>query len=276
MVRDEFLFHIHITQAQLTLLLLKPQLPIFPNTPKVSSHTVISHHQPHTTQAQLHPPTIMTSPSPTSPQDFGYPLILEDYTTVPLPTTSPTLCATCHTPTPTKCSACKNIRYCTPTCQTLDWPLHKTICKRYTSSLSHSLSDKKSHRRILFFGADNTKPQFAYLSFTDSETTQRQLCSFFFPSAPHQDLKKLSFHNRYLPYFVQLTYDTNPHGTRALSENKGLGVPFRGPVVVMVFDPVEGVSGQPLDVDTTVLGALMGYVGLWREYRGPVFVEVCE
>ncbi|EDU47482.1 MYND finger [Pyrenophora tritici-repentis] len=214
--------------------------------------------------------------SSTSPQDFGYPLILEDYTPVPSPTTTPNLCATCHTPTPRKCSTCKNIRYCSATCQTTDWPLHKPVCKRYLASLTQR-PEKTTTRRILFFPLSATKPTFHYLTLSTNNATPTPTrtpnLSSFFPAVPLTETKKLSFHNRYLPFFVQLTYDTNPAGTRALALNKALGAPFRGPVVAMVFDAEEGVGGLPLDIDTTVLRALSEYVGVWREYQGPVFIE---
>ncbi|CAE7219962.1 zf-MYND domain containing protein [Pyrenophora teres f. teres] len=177
-------------------------------------------------------------------------------------------------PHPQKCSACKNIRYCSPVCQTTDWAPYKTVCKRYLTSLTQRPTDRTT-RRILFFQPSAPKPAFYYLAFPTKNATPTPTpdLSPFFPTIPLTETKKLSFHNRYLPFFVQLTYDANPTGTRVLAENKALGAPFRGPVVVMVFDAEEGVGGFPLDVDTTVFRALAEYVGLWREYQGPVFVE---
>jgi hypothetical protein len=63
-------------------------------------------------------PTAMAS---TALQDFGQPLILEDFipVTQPVSTTSPSLCAVCHAIViqSKKCSGCKDIIYCSKECQ---------------------------------------------------------------------------------------------------------------------------------------------------------------
>jgi hypothetical protein len=127
-------------------------------------------------------------------------------------------------------------------------------------------------RRILYFPVDSAKPIFSVLAF-DEEGTVSGL-EHHFPSVPAREIEKLSFHNRYLPYFIQINYDTNAHGERALAENKSLGLPFRGPVVVLAYDLEVALSGPALNADTTIMGPLMDYLKLWREYDGPKFVEV--
>jgi hypothetical protein len=127
-------------------------------------------------------------------------------------------------------------------------------------------------RRVLYFPVDSAKPIFSVLAF-DEEGTVSGL-EHHFPSVPAQEIKKLSFHNRYLPYFIQINYDTNAHGERALAENKSLRLPFRGPIVVLAYDLEVALSGPALNADTTIMGPLMDYLKLWREYDGPKFVEV--
>jgi hypothetical protein len=61
---------------------------------------------------------------------------------------------------------------------------------------------------------------------------------------------------------------------RVLEDNMSLGLPFRGPVVALAYDPETALSAPALDVDTTIIGPLMNFVILLREYHGPIFIEV--
>ena len=226
----------------------------------------------------------MSPISPYSPQNHGTPHILEDYMPVPAPTRSspPTSCATCHASSaPNLCSSCRNTRYCSVACQKSDWTSsHKFVCKLYTASLA-----QRPHphaRRALFCPVSGTKPSFIYLpppypspSSSSADSEENPLTPFF-PNTPSIDLSTLSFHNRQLPYFIQIIYDANPHSTRALHVNKTLGPPLRGAIVVRAFDPEVGLSGMPWDVCVRGWGVLGEYVKLRREYVGVVFVEVSE
>jgi hypothetical protein len=95
-----------------------------------------------------------------------------------------------------------------------------------------------------------------------------------FDGVAEQELKKLSFHDQHVPYFIQLTYDTNPLRKRELKDNMSLGLPFRGPVVALTYGPETALSAPALDVDTTILRPLMEFVKLLWEYDDPVFIEV--
>jgi hypothetical protein len=199
--------------------------------------------------------------------------MLEDYIQTSLsPTTVADLCATCHAPdAKNKCSKCKNIRYCSPACQKHDWDVnHKLVCKAYIKATQEAVCDPM--RRVLYFPVNSAKPVFSILAFDEKGTVGG--LEHYFPTVPAQEIKKLSFHNRYLPYFIQINYDTNPYGVRALAENKSFGLPFRGPILVLAYDLEIALSGPALNADTTIMGPLMEYVKLHREYDGPKFVEV--
>lgn len=243
----------------------------------------------------------------TAPQDFGQPLILEDFipgtwkhrvfvfvnadsSDIPQPTDSPTLCVKCHKDAPkSRCNACKNIHYCSTACQTSDWPLHKSVCKPFIRSLTTRSSSK--HKRALFFPPyPNHPPQFIYLEYPDGIGIPLDLNQYF-PLTPTEDIKRIAFHNRHLPYWIQISYDSNPHGKRSLSptflssfscSNSTSTTPcvpsssdksFRGPLVVLTYDAEMGLSAPALDADTTILPALVDYVALWAQYDGPMFVE---
>ncbi|KAI4617735.1 hypothetical protein J4E83_006067 [Alternaria metachromatica] len=214
----------------------------------------------------------MSSTTPYTPQDFGYPLMLEDYIPVPpLPTAVVDHCASCRTPGAKKiCGQCKNMLYCSPACQERDWlSSHKLACKPYAKAIKQPIG--KNMRRVLHFPANSAKPIFSVLAF-DEEGTVSGL-DYHFPGVPAQEIKKLSFHNRYFPYFIQINYDMNVKGERALFENKSLGLPFRGPVVVLAYDLDIALSGPALNADASIMRPLMEYVELLREYDGPKFVE---
>ncbi|KAI4953630.1 hypothetical protein J4E91_002478 [Alternaria rosae] len=215
----------------------------------------------------------MSSTTPYSLQDFGYPLMLEDYVPVPpLSTTVADLCGTCHAPdAKKKCSKCKNIRYCSPACQKRDWEFsHKLVCKPYAKAIKQPIGDNE--RRVLHFPFNSTKPVFSVLAFDEEDTVSG--LEHHFPDVPAQEIKKLSFHNRYFPYFIQINYNMNARGEHALTENKSLGLPFRGPIVVLAYDLEIALSGPALNADTTIMRPLMEYIQLLREYDGPKFVEV--
>ncbi|KAI4925900.1 uncharacterized protein J4E92_006636 [Alternaria infectoria] len=214
----------------------------------------------------------MSSTTPYSSQDFGYPLMLEDYVPVPpLPTGVADQCASCRTPGAKKiCGQCKSMLYCSAACQERDWvSSHKLACKPYAKAIKQFVPNNM--RRVLRFPVDSTKPVFSVLSF-DEEGTVRGL-SYHFPGVPAQEIKKLSFHNRYFTYFIQINYDMNAKRERALLENKSLGLPFRGPVVVLAYDLDIALSGPALNADASIMRPLMEYVQLLREYDGPKFVE---
>jgi hypothetical protein len=94
-----------------------------------------------------------------------------------------------------------------------------------------------------------------------------------FPNIPKGDIKTIAFHNRFLPYWIQLSYDGNTNGTRSLDNNAAIQNTFRGPVVALAYDAEEGLSRPALDADTRMLGAVLDYATLRAEYAGPVFVE---
>jgi hypothetical protein len=73
--------------------------------------------------------------APSAPQDFGQPLVLEDFMLVDQPVTadSEPLCAVCHKVVEhaKRCAGCKNIYYCSKDCQVLDL-LFKTHSERFS------------------------------------------------------------------------------------------------------------------------------------------------
>lgn len=220
-----------------------------------------------------------------APQDFGQPLVLEDFIPVEQPVTasSPPLCTVCHkTVTASqRCAGCQNIKYCSKSCQVRiasftcllysgisqshDWPTHKALCKRYATSTRPT----PGMRRALLFAT--SKPRFIWLSYrNDGAPLDMQT---WFPNTPRGDIRTIGFHNRFLPYWIQLSYDSNPEGKRSLAANGGIGGAFRGNVVALAYDAEEGLSKPALDVDTTTLGPVLEYAKLRKEYEGPVFVE---
>jgi hypothetical protein len=88
-----------------------------------------------------------------------------------------------------------------------------------------------------------------------------------------EDIKTIAFHNRFLPYWIQISYDGNANSHRFLTNNSAIGNMFRGPVVALAYDAEEGLSKPALNVDTGTLGPILEYARLRTEYAGPVFVE---
>jgi hypothetical protein len=222
-------------------------------------------------------PIALATRGPKEPQDFGTPLMLEDFIPILEPTTIVNPCAVCHTPdAESRCSRCKNIRYCSTACQVLDWRrCHSLVCKRYINVVNkcpNKCPCPTCERRVMYFPTDSIKPIFAHLLFEEKGTVHGW--EILFDGVPEHELKKFSFHDRNLPYFIQLRYDTNPHGKRVLKDTMSLGLPFRGPVIALAYDLETALSAPALNVDTTIIGPLMDFVKLLREYHGPIFIEV--
>ncbi|KAF2820744.1 hypothetical protein CC86DRAFT_428592 [Ophiobolus disseminans] len=216
-----------------------------------------------------------------APQDFGQPLILEDFIPITQPVTaaSPPLCAVCHKAVTIsqRCKACVNIYYCSKECQTQDWPMHKLVCRAFTKSTCMYRDPPApssmflTYRRALLFRPDHTCPCFMFLKYhKDGKPVGLH---DYFPDTPPGDVKTIAFHDRFLPYWIQLSYDSNPKSERELAVNEAIGEAFRGPVVAIAYDAEEGLSAPALDADTTTLRPVIEYARLRAEYDGPVFVE---
>lgn len=79
-----------------------------------------------------------------------------------MPTTL-AICTTCDESGTLICSGCKSIHYCSKACQKMDWPIHKIICKDYTTFVT-TRPDLDHHNAIIFH-PDEPKPRFVWLRF---------------------------------------------------------------------------------------------------------------
>jgi hypothetical protein len=148
-----------------------------------------------------------------------------------------------------------------------DWEQHKLVCKPFAKSTSPG----PNHRRALFFSPDKTRASFVWLEYgTDGTPFNVSSC---FANIPKKDIKTIAFHNRFLPYWIQLSYDSNLDASRAMGNNPLMQHAFRGPVVAIAYDPEGGLSQPALDVDTATLAPVRDYAKLRVEYGGPIFVE---
>ena len=70
-------------------------------------------------------------------------------------------CAICDSSDSKFCSLCHSILYCSRECQKTDWPLHKKVCKKFTT-----LPPRPSllHRLAIHFPADLKEPQLIWIN----------------------------------------------------------------------------------------------------------------
>jgi hypothetical protein len=73
---------------------------------------------------------------------------------------STSTCTICNGSDAKYCSLCHSISYCSPECQKLDWPLHKTICKTFTALDSRP---SPSHKLAILFPVDSKHPQLIWI-----------------------------------------------------------------------------------------------------------------
>ncbi|PQE19782.1 Zinc finger MYND-type protein [Rutstroemia sp. NJR-2017a BVV2] len=69
-------------------------------------------------------------------------------------------CIICNGSNANLCSSCRSISYCSPECQKSDWPLHKTICKAFTTL---PLRPFPSHKLAILLPIDSKDPQLIWI-----------------------------------------------------------------------------------------------------------------
>ncbi|KAH8674471.1 hypothetical protein BGZ60DRAFT_404089 [Tricladium varicosporioides] len=69
-------------------------------------------------------------------------------------------CIICNSSNAKSCSSCHSISYCSLECQKSDWPLHKTICKTFTTLPSRP---SPSHKLAILFPVDSKDPQLIWI-----------------------------------------------------------------------------------------------------------------
>ncbi|KAK0103241.1 hypothetical protein ONS95_005275 [Cadophora gregata] len=69
-------------------------------------------------------------------------------------------CSVCNSSNTKFCSTCRSSAYCSPACQKLDWPLHKTICKAFTSLPARP---SPSHKLAILFPVDSKDPTLIWI-----------------------------------------------------------------------------------------------------------------
>ena len=153
-----------------------------------------------------------------------------------------TLCAMCQWPG-TDCAECYSIRYCSKRCQSIDWPAHKLLCRKFRPFLKSRPS--KDFRMGIWFQRDNDRPQLVWVPFFYSEETIRPFFDHFLDPQPMRLLWTLPFrrNNRRgldLGYPITIYYPDydeviNKSLHRAVEACHGMTVPttMRGNYVVL-------------------------------------------
>lgn len=80
-----------------------------------------------------------------------------------------TICAMCQWPVSKRCTGCFARWYCSKGCQSIDWPSHKLLCRRFMPFLE---SRPSAHYRVgIWFQRDKDRPRLVWVSFWHSERT---------------------------------------------------------------------------------------------------------
>ncbi|KAF7960661.1 hypothetical protein EAE96_000335 [Botrytis aclada] len=74
-------------------------------------------------------------------------------------------CTICNLPAK-DCARCKSAAYCSSECQILDWPLHKTLCKKITKMPSRP---SPTHKLGVLFPPDSKSPDLVWVNFKKIE-----------------------------------------------------------------------------------------------------------
>jgi hypothetical protein len=72
-------------------------------------------------------------------------------------------CVMCNGSDTKLCGSCQSISYCSQTCQKADWPLHKKICKSFTTIPTRP---SYLHRLSILLPVDSKDPQLVWVKCT--------------------------------------------------------------------------------------------------------------
>ncbi|KAL2022780.1 hypothetical protein VTK56DRAFT_4596 [Thermocarpiscus australiensis] len=73
------------------------------------------------------------------------------------------MCIVCENAGTSFCQRCRAARYCSRSCQTVDWPLHKKVCQGFADTSRPS----SEHHRVLLFPACSSKPEIVWAIFEE-------------------------------------------------------------------------------------------------------------
>ncbi|KAH7091649.1 hypothetical protein FB567DRAFT_617310, partial [Paraphoma chrysanthemicola] len=73
------------------------------------------------------------------------------------------LCTMCNEEGTLSCAGCHDIRYCSKTCQKMDWPLHKLVCKTWSQLYADRCCPLPGCKRGIWFSANEDRPRFVWL-----------------------------------------------------------------------------------------------------------------
>ncbi|TGO81697.1 hypothetical protein BPOR_1050g00030 [Botrytis porri] len=74
-------------------------------------------------------------------------------------------CTICSFPAK-DCARCKSAAYCSSECQTMDWPLHKTLCKKITAMPPRP---SPTHKLGILFPTYSKSPDLVWVNFKKIE-----------------------------------------------------------------------------------------------------------
>ncbi|KAF2251398.1 hypothetical protein BU26DRAFT_592580 [Trematosphaeria pertusa] len=72
------------------------------------------------------------------------------------------LCAMCRETGARLCTGCRNIRYCSSTCQKSDWPIHKALCKTF-ADFDDDKRPGPGYVRAILFPEKGNQPHFIWV-----------------------------------------------------------------------------------------------------------------
>ncbi|KAG4438114.1 hypothetical protein IFR05_006394 [Cadophora sp. M221] len=78
---------------------------------------------------------------------------------------APSKCIICDKPNAQVCATCMSSVYCSKACQELDWPLHKTLCKKLSKFLNTSPRPSTPVKLGILLSADSPEPRLVWVPY---------------------------------------------------------------------------------------------------------------
>ncbi|CAG8980125.1 hypothetical protein HYALB_00013610 [Hymenoscyphus albidus] len=174
-------------------------------------------------------------------------------------------CVICNTTDAKRRSSCLSTAYCSHACQKKDWPLHKTICKDFTTTLE---SPPPSPRHILaiHLPVSSPTPTLVWVALSPGGSPGAILS---LPSDPEADrdcpgtesvfitsnkLRNFNLANTVaIKTRCNFLYDESPRNECVWAQTKGaVTYDWRGPMAIMRMTNGEYIDVKPEDLRTVV------------------------
>ena len=171
-----------------------------------------------------------------------------------------TTCPTCTESGTLTCTRCRNVKYCSPQCQSADWPHHRLLCKDFATAQVQQ-APGKSMRRVVLFPKEGRKVKFLWTDVVEEDYTgvpvpdMKELMDNHTVYREESDVNELT--GKKLGYRLSICYDVSfvchyrSFNLAVQSATNGFVGKFMGPVLAYCGKSAEDEDGGDIIGEVT-------------------------